>query len=172
MRTVEEQLTNSISFTKVGDHEIVSLDSVGNGAARVACRICRKQFERNDAMTQRVLSTDCLSATVKVLDDEPEPIVQPRLDYVTIRERVKESRRGIRLPENSLEGREFFVEGVGPDAKDLEIGDQVLMTGKCGTDWSYVPHCHKLIVIREGNIVVKLRFGGKDSTQSSGSEES
>jgi NADPH:quinone reductase-like Zn-dependent oxidoreductase len=55
-----------------------------------------------------------------------------------------------------MEGKEFYVEGIGPDVKHLKPGDRVLMTGKQGTDWSYIPGFTNLLIIREGNIGLVL----------------
>jgi NADPH:quinone reductase-like Zn-dependent oxidoreductase len=62
--------------------------------------------------------------------------------------------RGIRMPQSSINGKEFYVEGLGEDVTDLKVGDKVLMTGNINTHYHEVPNTGNLIVIKQENVLL------------------
>jgi hypothetical protein len=152
MKTIEEQCKATPAFTKIGEHEIVTCSSEHFRTANLkVCRKCRKEFHDPDS-TQKALMQTCVS---DALADIPFKVI-PRNDFVSVRVKVCDAMHGLKMPQSSMEGKEFYVEGIGPDVKHLKPGDRVLMTGKQGTDWSYIPGFTNLLIIREGNIGLVL----------------
>lgn len=60
----------------------------------------------------------------------------------------------IHLPDSAIEGKQYIVHAIGPDVKDLNIGDKVLMQGNQGSEWGYMPGTREFIVIDERNVVL------------------
>jgi hypothetical protein len=76
-----------------------------------------------------------------------------RNETVLIRIVIKESERGVMLPQNAEEGSEYIVVGMGPKVEQLKIGDKVRMYGQKGIDWDYMPNTGKaMLSIPQKNI--------------------
>ncbi len=80
----------------------------------------------------------------------------PRNDYVLVRVVQLEEWHGLVMPETSIQGKEFVVEGIGPHVEDLEVGDKVLMTGNMGVTYYPIPNQKDLIITKQENVA--LRF--------------
>ncbi len=71
-----------------------------------------------------------------------------RGNNVLIRKVRVEQFRGLLMPEASIHGVQFVVEGVGPDVPtDLHPGDVVLMKGVRGEEYHELPNDNNLLVI-------------------------
>lgn len=63
------------------------------------------------------------------------------------------------MPDIAAEGKGNIVKAIGPQVKDLEIGDQVMIIGAQGVAWSFLPGTRKLFIINEENVVLKITRG-------------
>lgn len=77
-----------------------------------------------------------------------------RGDFVLVRVVDLGECDGIALPDQAAEGKEFHVVSVGPEVKDLEPNDRVLMIGSKNTHYYEVPGQRGLIIIREEHCVL------------------
>lgn len=83
-----------------------------------------------------------------------------RNDYVLVRiVDVGQTEKGVAVPEISIHGKEFVVEGFGPDVVGLKKGDKVLMIGKEGVSYYPLPNKRDLIILKEENVVLILGEG-------------
>ena len=82
-------------------------------------------------------------------------IYRPRNDYVLIRTtQAGISKTGLAFPDISLQGKEHIVHAVGPAVEGLKVGEKVLMVGKMGEDYAYLPNSKDLFIIKQANIVL------------------
>lgn len=82
--------------------------------------------------------------------------IKPRGDYVLIRvvEQGK-TKSGIHIPQQSVQGKQFFVEAFGPLIKDLAIGDRVQMVTYQGKgDFFPLPNDKDLLIIKQEYIAL------------------
>jgi len=79
---------------------------------------------------------------------------RPRHDYVLLRCQAREDLGTLKMPQNSAEGKEWFVEAVGPDVEDLKVGERVEASGQPKVDFWFVPGYSDLIVIKERNVQI------------------
>lgn len=87
---------------------------------------------------------------VKILDNGG---LRARNEIVIIRVLIKETVKGMVMPQNTAEGAEYAVVGMGDQVKDLKIGDKVRMFGTENVDWAFVPNTDKkLLSIPQKNI--------------------
>ena len=88
-------------------------------------------------------------------------IYGPRADWVLVRVSRARDVKGLQMPQTAVEGKEFTVEAIGPDALEhgpLKVGDKVLMTGsKSGAEFYPLPNNHELILIRSEFVALVLR---------------
>ena len=63
------------------------------------------------------------------------------------------------MPEVAAEGKELVVVALGPDAKDLEIGDVVLAIGTPGQDLIRLPGESALFATKQANILMVVQKG-------------
>lgn len=75
----------------------------------------------------------------------------PRHDNVVIRKVARgESVGGVALPETSQEGIRFIVVAVGPEVKDLNVGDEIVPGGPTlQAEFYPVTGCKDLAVLNE-----------------------
>lgn len=85
------------------------------------------------------------------------PVPFPRNDFVVVKVNTVDKVKGIAVPQNSLQGQEYVVVRVGPKVENLNVGDKVLLTGREGSDWSFIPNFDKLLIIKEGNILLVFK---------------
>lgn len=79
----------------------------------------------------------------------------PRNDIVLIRVvKVERLPDQISFPDNSIQGKQFVVEAIGPAVKDLSPGDVVMMLGAPNVHYYEVPNSNDLLVIKQEHIVI------------------
>jgi hypothetical protein len=77
----------------------------------------------------------------------------PRGPYCVIRVSYRETNQaGIAVSQASAEGRQYHVESIGPDVKDLKVGDRVLMVGKKNEEYWDIPAHNGLLLVKESVI--------------------
>lgn len=158
-----DKIKNTASFTKVGQHEVVTVQQLLDNESGVTekayiCRRCEKQWNNSEGsgFVQKALMEDCVVEKKLIAADfiSQQFDVIPRGELVVVREVVRDEIGGIKMPENSLEGREHYVEAIGPKVEDLNVGDRVMMNGQKNVDWAYIPGCGSLIVINQVKVVL------------------
>ncbi len=77
-----------------------------------------------------------------------------RNDWVLVRMQYVGNVKGIEMPQSAVEGKVFFVEAIGPDVKDLEIGEKIIMRGTRGVDYFPLPNATNLFAIQEEYVVL------------------
>jgi len=81
---------------------------------------------------------------------------QPRNDYVIFRMvDTGVSPGGVAVPEISIQGKQFFVVATGPKVEGLDIGEEVLMTGREGFDYFPLPNTKGMFLTQEKNVVLR-----------------
>ncbi len=83
--------------------------------------------------------------------------IRPRGSFVLIRiiDMGKTPEGTIAIPQQSIEGKIFEVEAIGPKVeKDIKPGDRVLMIGKFGVDYYPLPNSNNLLIIEESHVVL------------------
>ena len=81
--------------------------------------------------------------------------VHPRNDYVLIKSiTLGQTESGIALPDQSIQGKKYVVEALGPKVEGLKVGDSILMVGTAGEDWAFLPGSKDLLIIKEQNCVL------------------
>jgi hypothetical protein len=78
----------------------------------------------------------------------------PRNDFVLFRLVDKGIVRGIVVPQISAQGKERIVEAIGPDVKDLHVGDKVYVIGSMNEDLVSLPNEPDLYLTKQSNVVV------------------
>lgn len=85
---------------------------------------------------------------------------QPRNDYVIFRMvDTGVSLGGVAVPEISIQGKKFYVVACGPKVEDLDIGEEVLMTGREGFDYFPLPNTKGMFLTQEKNVVLRQPVG-------------
>ena len=79
---------------------------------------------------------------------------RPRNDLVLSRVVDTGEQRGILMPQQSIQGKRYLVEAIGPKVEDLQVGDWVFMTGQQKVDWDMLPFSNDLLTIRQENIIL------------------
>lgn len=70
--------------------------------------------------------------------------------------------RGMAMPDQAAEGKEVIVISVGPDVKNLEVGDVVFMVGSLEEKVYTLPGSSDLIVSPQQNVrIVKRKLDKK-----------
>lgn len=83
---------------------------------------------------------------------------KPRCDYVLIRlARADKSDGGVVLPEATTEGHRWFVEDVGPDVEDLDVGERVDVMGQIGQDIAPLRGEKDLFLTKQTNVCLIIR---------------
>ena len=77
-----------------------------------------------------------------------------RNDWVLVRIIEVGQVRGIKMPQSSINGKEFHVEGIGPKVEGLKVGDKVLMTGNINIHYHQVPNVNNLIIVKQESVVL------------------
>lgn len=65
-----------------------------------------------------------------------------------------EQYKGLFMPEASVQGKQFVIEEVGPDVKDLHKGDVVFVKGTPGKDIGTLPSDNNLLVAPQENVLL------------------
>ena len=78
----------------------------------------------------------------------------PRNDFVLVRIVQLKEVGGLAMPDIAIQGKCFVVVAVGPDVKDLEPGDRVLMIGSEGVHYYPLPSSKDLLVIKQDHVVL------------------
>jgi hypothetical protein len=75
----------------------------------------------------------------------------PRNDFVLVRlDKIDVNRAGIAIPQRSAQSMKFFVVATGPDVKNLEVGDRIIIVAKENEgDYYPLPNDNSLFAIRE-----------------------
>lgn len=82
-----------------------------------------------------------------------------RNDMVLIRKQPKGKVRGLHMPAASAEGVDFFVEAFGPEVKNLEIGDQIMLMGSGEEKFYPVPGDTTLLVAQQKLVAYVITEG-------------
>ncbi len=80
-----------------------------------------------------------------------------RNDCVIVRRVVHDEVRGLKMPQSSLEGKDYFVHAVGQKVENLNVGDQVIITGRKDHEWIEVPGEPDLIFNTEEFVPIVLQ---------------
>lgn len=79
----------------------------------------------------------------------------PRNGYVIFRRiQVGHTPSGILTPDASIEGVTHVVEAVGPDVKDLKVGDKILVIGVHKQDYGELPNLKNLFLTPQANVAL------------------
>lgn len=77
----------------------------------------------------------------------------PRGPYCVIRvSHIDKNAAGIALSQTSADAKQYHVESVGADVKDLKVGDRVLMVGKPREDYWDILGQYGLMLVKESAI--------------------
>jgi hypothetical protein len=83
----------------------------------------------------------------------PHRVYQPRNDQVIIREHKRSILDGLAMPDESIEGKVFIVEAIGPKVEGLKVGDKVWMSGLLNATYANLP-CESDLLIMEQKYVL------------------
>jgi len=77
----------------------------------------------------------------KIMREAIDPTkIKCRNDRILVQIKTREEFHGLKMPENSVEGKEYYIVAVGPDVKDLNPGDQVMIDSmEAIGEWAYLP---------------------------------
>lgn len=81
---------------------------------------------------------------------------RPRGDFVIYQVRDRGLVKGLQMPDSAVEGKERIVVALGPEVKDLELGDMVLTCGQPGMDLTKLPEEVDLYLTRQANVVLVI----------------
>ena len=81
---------------------------------------------------------------------------RPRGDFVIYQVRDRGLVKGLQMPDKAAEGKERIVVALGPEVKDLELGDVILTCGQPGVDLTMIPEEHNLYLTRQANVVLVI----------------
>ncbi len=83
---------------------------------------------------------------------------QCRNDRVLVKISSSEkTENGIYIPEVSIQGKKFFVVSKGPKVEDLEVGDEVLVSGEKNADYFPLPFESSLIMTKQENVAIIVK---------------
>ena len=82
-------------------------------------------------------------------------VYKPRGDFILYQSINRGQVRGIAMPDQAAEGKDLIIVAVGPDVKDLQPGDRVLVIGTPGETVSRVPGTNYLLT-RQANAVIVI----------------
>lgn len=77
---------------------------------------------------------------------------RPRNDFIVFRMIEGNKVRGLVMPDIAEQGKIKLVVALGPDVKDLEVGDEVLIVGTEGS-LARLPNETDLYLTRQSNVV-------------------
>jgi len=83
-------------------------------------------------------------------------IYKPRGDFVLFRVTKRDKVAGIAVPQQSEQSIERTIVAFGPDVKDLQVGDKVLVCGQIGDSVVNVPNERDLMLTRGSNVLLVL----------------
>ncbi len=81
---------------------------------------------------------------------------KPRGDFVLFRVTKRDKVLGIAMPQQSEQSVERTIVACGPDVKDLNVGDKVLVCGTIGDSVVAIPNEKDLLLTRQSNVLVVL----------------
>lgn len=82
-------------------------------------------------------------------------VYTPRNDYVLVqRVQLGKTPSGIAVSSASIEGFEHIVTAMGPEVKELALGDKVLVIGEMGKDYAFIPNSNTIFLTKEKNVVM------------------
>lgn len=87
----------------------------------------------------------------------------PRGDFVLFRVTKRDKVLGIAMPQQSEQSIERTVVSFGPDVKDLQVGDKVLVIGHMGETVVEIPREKDLLITRQSNIILTMEEVKDDS---------
>ena len=79
---------------------------------------------------------------------------RPRGEFVVFRLVDLGHLRGIAIPGISAQAKDRIVVACGPEVKDLEPGDSILIIGEVGQDVAPLPNEQDLYVTKQSNIIL------------------
>ncbi len=82
-----------------------------------------------------------------------------RNDFVLFRLVNRGQLRGVVMPDVAAEGKERVVVAFGPDVKDLEVDDRVLVIGQIGVDTIQLPNDRDLYMTKAANVALVVTEG-------------
>lgn len=94
----------------------------------------------------------------------------PREDFVLFRMTRQDTVRGLVMPQVSQQGLVRIVVAKGPNVKDLDTGDEVLVCGQVGSDVIALPNEPDLYLTRQANVLVIVRRADCTSPEPCGPE--
>lgn len=81
--------------------------------------------------------------------------IVPRNDFCVVRAvKIDLTKGGLAMPDSAVQGYDHIIVAVGPKVEDCKPGDKVMITGKHGVDYAFIPSCKDLFVIRQDNVVL------------------
>ena len=81
-------------------------------------------------------------------------VYKPRNDFVIWRLVDKGMVGKLHVPEASAQGKERIVVAVGPDIKDLKVGDKIYVIGQVGADVIGMPDESNLYICKQANVIL------------------
>ncbi len=81
---------------------------------------------------------------------------KPRGDFVLFRVTRRDIVAGLAIPQQSEQSIVRTIVAYGPDVKDLNIGDKVLVCGTIGDSVVAIPNEKDLLLTRSSNVLVVL----------------
>lgn len=85
-------------------------------------------------------------------------LYKPRNDLVLIQmQDIGSSKGGVVIPEISAEGKQYIVVAMGAKVEELSIGDRVLVVGRVGIDWDFLPMHKDLFICKQQCVALIYR---------------
>ncbi len=81
---------------------------------------------------------------------------KPRGDFVLFRVTKRDKVFGIAMPQQSEQSVERTIVAFGPDVKDLQVGDKVLVCGTIGESVIALPNEKDLLLTRQSNVFLVM----------------
>lgn len=87
--------------------------------------------------------------------------LKPRNNHVILHRSLAE-RKSLVMPQNSAEAWKWVVVAKAEGVKELNIGDQVWVSGKLGEDYAPIPNSDSLYIIADYCIMVVVGAGSEN----------